>query len=72
MMHEKQKPYIKKRVSRTIRLYNPHYGNNRICICGHPYHRHFDSFEDPNEQDVGCKYCSCHTFKEAENVSGKN
>lgn len=29
--------------------------------CGHPYHRHFDSYEDM--APVGCKYCSCSTFK---------
>lgn len=29
--------------------------------CGHPYHRHFDSYE--NMAPVGCKYCNCSTFK---------
>lgn len=58
-------PYIKKRISRTVRLYNPNYGNDRICVCGHPYYRHFDPFEPKNEQDVGCKYCFCDSFKEA-------
>lgn len=28
--------------------------------CAHPYHRHFDSYEDM--APVGCKYCSCHRF----------
>jgi len=50
-------PYI------TIRKYNPDYGDNRICECGHLYYRHFDSYE--NMDPVGCKYCGqCHTFKE--------
>ena len=31
-----------------------------ICKCGHPYHRHFDSYE--NWSPVGCKYCPCRTF----------
>ena len=29
--------------------------------CGHPYHRHFDSYDDMRA--VGCKYCDCHTLK---------
>lgn len=31
-----------------------------ICKCGHPYHRHFDSYEDM--APVGCKYCQCRIF----------
>jgi hypothetical protein len=42
--------------------YNPFFGDERMCQCGHPYHRHFDSFEDM--KFVGCKYCDCHEFKE--------
>ena len=34
--------------------------------CGHPYHRHFDSYE--NMAPVGCKYCYCQTFKELANA----
>ena len=45
------------------RKYNPKYGDTRLCICGHEYHRHFDWFDD--YADVGCKYCPCHTFTEA-------
>ena len=62
-------PYIKKRVSRIIRLYNPKYGDERVCECGHTYDRHFDGYEEPENAAVGCKYCSCYTFKEAKNVS---
>jgi hypothetical protein len=57
-----EKPYIKKRVSKTIYLYNPKYGDDRICKCGHPYYRHFDSYSDM--ETVGCKYCSCYIFIE--------
>ena len=57
-----EEPYIKKRVSHTEYKYNPKYGNDRICVCGHPYHRHFDSYEDMNA--CGCKYCDCYRFKE--------
>lgn len=49
------------------RKYNPAYGDDRLCICGHPYYRHFDSYED--NAPVGCKYCSCYTFTEAKSVT---
>lgn len=42
--------------------YDPKFGDQRICECGHPYHRHFDSYEDMIP--VGCKYCVCGVFKE--------
>lgn len=42
--------------------YNPNYGDDRICECGHAYYRHFDSYE--NMDAVGCKYCCCYEFKE--------
>jgi len=54
--------YLTKRVSWTERKYNPNYGDDRICKCGHPYYRHFDTYE--NMAPVGCKYCSCGKFKE--------
>lgn len=43
--------------------YNPNYGDDRVCECGHNYYRHFDSYE--NMGGVGCKYCRCCEFKEA-------
>jgi hypothetical protein len=56
-------PYLT--VSRVVvdRIYNPKYGDDRICECGHTYYRHFDTYE--KMADVGCKYCGCATFKEA-------
>ena len=45
-------------------IYDPEYGDDRECVCGHPYHRHFDSYE--NMSDVGCKYCGCRPFKNGE------
>lgn len=56
-------PYIYKQRVITEMLYNPEYGDNRICVCGHTYHRHFDSYE--NMEACGCKYCECYTFVEA-------
>ena len=47
-----------------VRKYNPDYGADRMCECGHPYYRHFDTYDQM--EDVGCKYCECHTFKEKE------
>lgn len=42
--------------------YNPEFGDNKLCICGHPYYRHFDPYEDM--YPVGCKYCNCHKFEQ--------
>jgi hypothetical protein len=42
--------------------YNPEYGDERICECGHPYYRHFDSYDDMYA--CGCKYCGCDEFIE--------
>lgn len=55
-------PYIEKKIVVTKRLYNPKYGDDRECECGHAYYRHFDTYEDMDP--VGCKYCGCHTFVE--------
>ena len=64
----KQKPYIitKKRVTITTRKYNPKFGDNKVCGCGHPYYRHFDSYE--NMEACGCKYCRCRTWHEGTNA----
>lgn len=58
-------PYLYKSRIRIEKKYNPNYGDDRICKCGHPYYRHFDPYEDNNP--VGCKYCQCGTFREKEN-----
>lgn len=44
------------------RKWNPNYSQHKICKCGHPYHRHFDSYEDMRA--VGCKHCDCWTFED--------
>jgi hypothetical protein len=46
-----------------VRKYNPKFGDLRLCVCGHPYDRHFDSYD--NMEPVGCKYCDCNDFSEA-------
>lgn len=42
--------------------YDPEAGDHSLCSCGHPYYRHFDSYE--NMLPVGCKYCPCGEFKD--------
>lgn len=61
---KKQEPYIIREVTHIVREYNPEYGDDRICECGHSYGRHFDSWEDM--EPVGCKYCDCYEFVEIE------
>lgn len=56
------KPYIEISKVITLEKYNPMFGDDRICECGHKYYRHFDSYEDMNPS--GCKYCVCFRFKE--------
>lgn len=41
--------------------YNNNFGDEEVCKCGHPYYRHFDSYEDMHP--VGCKYCECYIFE---------
>lgn len=61
-----EKPYITKTIAN---VYNPNYGDDRICTCGHRYYRHFDGYED--NAPVGCKYCCCSRFIEAQVEEGK-
>lgn len=52
-----------KKKSRNIaKSYDSTYGDEKLCVCGHPYRRHFDSYYEMKV--VGCKYCSCDEFKE--------
>jgi hypothetical protein len=53
--------YIKESVSTIDKIYNPYFGSDNLCACGHPYYRHFDSYDD--NYPVGCKYCECMTWK---------
>lgn len=59
-----EQPYIitTETVIVTHRAFNPAYGSDRICKCGHTYERHFDPYED--YEAVGCKYCRCGDFVE--------
>lgn len=55
----------------TVVKYNPNFGNDKKCLCGHPYYRHFDTYEDM--EACGCKYCGCYEFKlhQSENRENK-
>ena len=64
-----EQPYIRTERIVVDLKYNPNYGDNRICKCGHAYHRHFDSYEDM--EAVGCKYCDCYEFEEASTTTDK-
>lgn len=55
-------PYMITRRIVTEAVYNPAYGGGRKCMCGHPYERHFDGYDE--NRAVGCKYCTCHHFVE--------
>lgn len=61
-----EKPYIETKRIVIDRKYNPKYGDDKICKCGHPYYRHFDSYEDM--YPCGCKYCDCNDFELKINV----
>ena len=45
----------------VLKQYNPDFGDDKICECGHAYYRHFDTYE--GMAPVGCKYCGCDEFK---------
>ena len=45
-----------------IKMYDPSFGNDKVCKCGHPYYRHFDSYD--NNAPVGCKYCGCDEWEQ--------
>jgi len=59
-----EKPYLIVHTVVTEHKYNPKYGDDRICVCGHIYYRHFDWMDD--HYPVGCKYCQCFEFVEEE------
>jgi len=42
--------------------YDKNFGDEKMCKCGHPYYRHFDTYD--NMAPVGCKYCECRKFEE--------
>lgn len=61
-----ERPYILRSKKVEEMFYNPNYGDDRICKCGHTYYRHFDTYEEMAA--VGCKYCGCYAFEENTDV----
>ena len=57
-------PYIMETVTTVVPKYNPKFGDDRMCKCGHPYYRHFDTYDDMHA--CGCKSCDCFEFKPAD------
>lgn len=47
--------------------YDPAFGDEKECRCGHPYYRHFDTYERMGP--VGCKYCGCSVWQPAPDSS---
>jgi len=54
--------YCKQVIEECRTKYNPNFGDDRTCNCGHPYYRHFDTYEEMFP--CGCKYCECGTYTE--------
>ena len=66
LIGDKTSPYLLFKYSQIREVYNPDYGDDRICECGHSYGRHFDPYD--GNAAVGCKYCMCYRFKEKVDV----
>lgn len=62
-MSNANKPYLFTKKTIVVKEYNPDFGDEKVCVCGHKYYRHFDTYE--NMHPVGCKYCHCDTFVDA-------
>lgn len=62
MKPQHELPYLTDVLTIRVREYNPNFGDDKTCECGHSYYRHFDSYEEMS--NVGCKYCHCNDFKE--------
>ena len=58
-----ERPYLEVVTVETEKKYNPNFGDDKKCKCGHSYYRHFDSYEQM--EAIGCKYCECYDFEEA-------
>ena len=65
-----EQPYHTFIKTEVAREYNPNYGDERVCKCGHTYGRHFDTYE--YMYPCGCKYCECSTFVEQKEPNEKD
>lgn len=62
LINNDTEPYLEYQYTVVQKMYNPKYGDSRLCICGHQYASHFDSYE--GMRPAGCKYCGCSKFRE--------
>lgn len=53
-----------------IDQYDSNFGDNKECLCGHEYYRHFDTYD--NMAAIGCKYCSPYTYRSSGVQHGHN
>lgn len=60
MSRRKQEPFIEEPQTKIVRRYNPEYGDEELCECGHPYKTHFDS----TGLHIACYHCDCEGFVE--------
>ena len=58
--NSQNEPYIISYEVTASLKYNPNFGDDKICECGHAYYRHFDTYDDMD--NCGCKYCGCFDF----------
>lgn len=52
-------------VSTLESKWNPDFPQEALCECGHPYYRHFDTYDDMDP--CGCKYawyCGCDLWRD--------
>lgn len=57
--HNGTAPVLPSMEDEIAEQYDEKFGDNKLCLCGHPYYRHFDTYEQMSA--VGCKYCSHYT-----------
>ncbi len=48
----------------VVKMYDPKFGDDKVCVCGHTYYRHFDTHHQMYA--IGCKYCHCDQFQDKE------
>lgn len=58
-------PYLEELFMYTTKKYNPNYGDDRMCVCGHRYIKHFEIYDRPVPRP--CRNCECPEFVEQKN-----
>jgi len=55
-----QKPYIETYRLTLQKEYDPNFGDQKVCQCGHNYDMHFPAF---SKKITSCKFCNCRIFQ---------